>query len=180
MVRLRIIRTLRVLFEGNFWSLEEPKTANSRRRIHLGNDALESLIAHERRQLEARLKLGSAWEDNDLVFPSEIGTARRGVNVVYRSFRPLLKAAGLPQIRFHDLRHTAATLLLGDGVHPKVVSEMLGDSSVQLSQVLFTPASNSEHGLDIPTAIVDQLLVIKQIRRVRVQLLFAIEDVHPT
>ena len=52
---------------------------------------------------------------------------------MYRSFRPLLESAKLPQIRFHDLRHTAATLLLGEGVHPKVVSEMLGHASVQLT-----------------------------------------------
>ena len=49
------------------------------------------------------------------------------------SVRPLLEQAGLRKIRFHDLRHTAATLLLGEGIHPKVVSEMLGHSSVQLT-----------------------------------------------
>ena len=122
-----------LIFEGNDWSLEEPKTATSRRRIHLGTDALVTMREHQHKQLEQRLKLGPAWQDNDLVFPSEIGTPRRGANVVYRSFRPLLASAGLPQIRFHDLRHTAATLLLGEGIHPKVVSEMLGHASVQLT-----------------------------------------------
>ena len=79
------------------------------------------------------MKLGFIWQDNDLVFTSEIGTPRRGANVVYRSFRLLLESVRLPQIRFHDLRHTAATLLLGEGIHPKVVSEMLGHASVQLT-----------------------------------------------
>jgi len=122
-----------LVFEGNDWSLEEPKTASSRRRIHLGTDAHTALREHQRKQLEQRMKLGPVWDDNDLVFPSEIGTPRRGANVVYRSFRPLLESVGLPRIRFHDLRHTAATLLLGEGIHPKVVSEMLGHASVQLT-----------------------------------------------
>jgi integrase len=51
-------------------------------------------------------------------------------NLTYRSFRPLLKRAKLPQIRIHDLKHTAATLLLGKGVHPKIVQEMLEHSTI--------------------------------------------------
>jgi integrase len=51
-------------------------------------------------------------------------------NLAYRSFRPLLKRAGLPQIRIHDLRHTSATLLIGEGVHPKIVQVMLGHSTM--------------------------------------------------
>jgi integrase len=56
-----------------------------------------------------------------------------GTNILQRSFHPLLVRAGLPRIRFHDLRHTCATLLLGRGVHPKVVSEMLGHSTVGIT-----------------------------------------------
>lgn len=122
-----------LVFEGKGWNLEEPKTSSSSRRISLGRDAFLTMQNQKRTQLEKRMKLGLVWEDNDLVFPTEIGTPRRGANVVYRSFRPLLRDAGLMEIRFHDLRHTAATLLLGEGVHPKVVSEMLGHSSVQLT-----------------------------------------------
>ena len=65
-----------------------------------------------------------------MVFTTEKGTPLDVGNLTYRSFRPLLKRAGLPQIRFHDLRHTAATLLLGKGVHPKIVQEMLGHSTI--------------------------------------------------
>lgn len=54
-------------------------------------------------------------------------------NVVNRSFKPLLEKAGLPQIRFHDLRHTCATLLLDKGVHPRIVQEMLGHASISLT-----------------------------------------------
>jgi integrase len=54
-------------------------------------------------------------------------------NLTYRSFKPLLERADLPRIRFHDLRHTCATLLLTKGVHPKIVSEMLGHSSIAIT-----------------------------------------------
>jgi integrase len=56
------------------------------------------------------LKAGPAWEDNDLVFCNHVGRPVEQTNLLRRSFKPLLKGAGLPDIRFHDLRHTAATL----------------------------------------------------------------------
>ncbi|MDQ1503142.1 MAG: integrase, partial [Actinomycetota bacterium] len=66
------------------------------------------------------------------------GMAPATTNVTHRSFRPLLERAGLPVIRFHDLRHTAATLLLGKGIHPKVVSELLGHSQVGVTLDLYS------------------------------------------
>ena len=122
-----------LVFQSGSWSLDEPKTKGSRRRIHLTSNGDEVIRSHKAKQLEHHVALGPAYQDHDFVFPTAIGTPRRGANVVYRSFRPLLRSAGLPQIRFHDLRHTAATLLLSQGVHPKVVSEMLGHSSVRLT-----------------------------------------------
>ena len=65
--------------------------------------------------------------------------------MTYRSFRPLLEAAGLPLIRFHDLRNTAATLLLGKGVHPKVVSELLGHSQVGVTLDLYSHVTPAMH-----------------------------------
>ncbi len=59
-------------------------------------------------------------------------------NLRNRLFWPLLGRAGLPRIRFHDLRHTAATLLLGQGVHPKIVSEMLGHSQIAITLDLYS------------------------------------------
>ena len=64
------------------------------------------------------------------MFTAATGTPMYGDTLAKRSFGPLLKRARLPQIRFHDLRHTAATLLLGKGVHPKIVQEMLGHSTI--------------------------------------------------
>ena len=67
------------------------------------------------------------------MFASEIGTPLNRHNLTQRSFRPLLARAGLPQIRFHDLRHTCATLLLVQGIQPKVVQELLGHSNVGIT-----------------------------------------------
>jgi integrase len=110
----------------------EPKSKKSRRSIALGTSTLDTLRRH--RQLlrtQARLA-GDAWQPNDLIFPSTIGTPIEPRNL-YRHFRRLLDRAGLPAIRFHDLRHTSATLLLECGVHPKVVQERLGHSSINLT-----------------------------------------------
>jgi len=97
------------------------KTPRSRRTIALPELAAAALKAHRARQMEERLKMGELWQDLDLVFCSEIGTPLNESNVRNRSFYPLLEKAGLPRIRFHDLRHTCATLLLAQGVHPKFV-----------------------------------------------------------
>jgi integrase len=85
------------------------------------------------RQAEERLRVGPAWDDLGLVFTNTIGRPLDGVHVLRRNLRPLLARAGLPPIRFHDLRHTAATLLLGKGVHPKVVAEVLGHAQVSIT-----------------------------------------------
>jgi integrase len=110
----------------------EPKTARSRRAIKLSQTALAALREHRRRQLEYRLSVGPAWHDQDLVFANETGGP---LDPAWQSatFKETLRALGLPVIRFHDLRHTAATLLLARGVHPKVVSEMLGHATITLT-----------------------------------------------
>ena len=122
--------------------IKEPKTATSRRRIALATgeqfSVVEALRSHRTRQLEERLAAGPTWREQGLVFSDACGGPLRGSNVQRRSFAPLMRAAGVPQIRFHDLRHTAATLLLGQGVHPKIVSEMLGHASVAITLDLYS------------------------------------------
>lgn len=71
--------------------------------------------------------------DSGLVFPNPVGAFTDANNPCPRHFKPLLWEAGLPPIRFHDLRHTCATLLLAKGVHPKVVSEMLGHANIGIT-----------------------------------------------
>jgi integrase len=125
--KLRVLRQLTRTKKG--LSFTVPKRGRTRV-VRLTGTAGAALKAHKALQNEERLKAGSLWQDDDLVFTSTIGTPVDVGNLTYRSFRPLLKSAGLPQIRIHDLRHTAATLMLGRGVHPKIVQEMLGHSTI--------------------------------------------------
>jgi integrase len=118
---------------GGGWHFSEPKTKQSRRTIPLPVSTIKELRAHRREQLEAKLKLGTAWNDFDLVFASEIGTPLNPPNVT-RAFKKALQRAGIrTSIRLYDLRHTTATLLLQAGVNPKVVSERLGHSTIVLT-----------------------------------------------
>jgi integrase len=113
--------------------LAAPKTKGSRRRVSLTEAAAEALKGHLERQLEEIDRAGSLWQENGLVFASETGTPLDRRYLTSRRFKPLLKRAGLPHFRFHDLRHTCATLLLTKNVNPKVVSEMLGHSSIAIT-----------------------------------------------
>lgn len=110
----------------------EPRTARSRRTILLSQRATAALRDHRSRQLEQRLLAGSAWQDQDLLFCNGSG-GPLDPSWQPATFYAELRRLGLPAIRFHDLRHTAATLLLGRGVHPKVVSEMLGHATITLT-----------------------------------------------
>lgn len=111
--------------------LSEPKTEYSKRTIGLPPTAIEALHAQRTRLVEERLRLGAAWDTSrELVFPNTIGGLMIPDNLTKRSFKPLLKRAGLPDIRFHDPRHTAATLPLARGVNVKLMSEMLGHADV--------------------------------------------------
>lgn len=118
--------------EGGY-ALVEPKTASGRRQIALTSMGVAALGRHRVHQAEERLATGPAWENNDLVFCNSLGRPVGATNLRNRSFQPLLKRAGLPRIRFHDLRHTAATLFLGQRVPAKVVSEMLGHSRIGIT-----------------------------------------------
>ena len=143
--RLQVRRSI-ARVNGQGWIEQEPKSAKSRRSVALTRLAVESLYRHRRRQLERRVK-ALAWEDNGFVFANEVGRPLTPQNLTQRSFLPLLERAGLPRVRFHDLRHTAATLLLAQGVHPKVVQEMLGHSTVSLTLDVYshvTPTLQSE------------------------------------
>ena len=115
---------------GKGLSRSEPKTSGSRRHVSLTRAAVAALQRHKTAQAAERLRMGAAWENNDLVFPNELGRGVSASNMLRRSFFPLLKRAGIPRVRFHDLRHTAATMMLGQSIHPKVVAEMLGHSRI--------------------------------------------------
>jgi len=121
---LHVRHTLHEL-NGRLW-IGEPKTRRARRQVDLSMIAVVALQNHRQSMLiEGRL--------DGLIFCDTQGGPLRKSNLLRRSFLPLLKRAKLPPIRFHDLRHTAATLLLAQGVHPKIVQERLGHSQVSLT-----------------------------------------------
>jgi integrase len=128
---IRIRHTL--VRSGGRISIGEPKTKGSRRTVHLTDAAAEALKTHLEQQLEEIERLGDLYRDHGLVFTSQVGTLINPSNLRRRSFAPLLQRAGLPQIRFHDLRHTCATLLLSRNVHPKYVQELLGHATVAIT-----------------------------------------------
>jgi integrase len=125
------LQVRRTLYKGNFTT---PKTAKSRRTVKLTVRAVEALKRHREAQLEESVPLGGLWQDHGLIFTTQVGTPVNRHNFYCRNFKPLLKKAGLPHtVRFHDLRHTCATLLLGRGVHPKLVQHLLGHASITMT-----------------------------------------------
>ncbi|MFE4201981.1 tyrosine-type recombinase/integrase [Aneurinibacillus aneurinilyticus] len=129
--KIRIQRTL--IRRGAGWRLDEPKTSRSRRTIPLPGTAVDVLKEHKLRQTEQRFKAGENYHNHDFVFAVENGEPINLSNLTNHSFKPLLKGAGLKNIRLYDLRHTCATLLLAAGENPKVVSERLGHESITLT-----------------------------------------------
>ncbi len=128
---LRVGRSL--VREGGRYATGETKTRSGRRRVNLTPRTVGALKAHRKRQLEERMRLSGLYEDRGLIFSTSAGTPINPENLVKRSFKPLLRGAGLPEIRFHDLRHTCATLLFGRGVHPKIVQELLGHANIAMT-----------------------------------------------
>ena len=119
----------------------EPKTAGSVRDVALSELGQQALRRHRKQQMKHRLQLGASWEDHDLVFPNAWGRFMATDYFVRREFRRILDKAELPRIRFHDLRHTFATLQLGNQQPIKIVSEMMGHSRTAITQDLYTHVS---------------------------------------
>ncbi len=133
--RLRVAQ--QVVQLGYATAVGEPKTATGARTVSLDVDTCAVLRAHRARQAAERLAWGPAWSDSGRVFTREDGA---GVHPEYvsRHFAALARAAGLPPIRLHDLRHTAASLALAAGVPLKIVSDQLGHSSITITADTYT------------------------------------------
>jgi len=110
----------------------DPKTRTSRRKVMLSDVAITALKEHKVLQDSRRVEVGEKWIDKGIVFPGYVGGYLLHQTMM-PLFRRLLSEAGLPLMRFHDLRHSAATILLSKGVHPKIVQEMLGHSSITMT-----------------------------------------------
>lgn len=118
--------------KGGTWELGQPKTVSGRRSIALPASCVAALRQHRARQAKERLRLGPLWEDHGFIFTNETGGPLH-VNTLVACFRRLVAAAGVPLIRVHDMRHTCATLLLTEGVHPKIVQERLGHADISMT-----------------------------------------------
>src|SRR6266567_6226261 len=125
---LRVRRTMNYL-AGHGFIEGEPKTQKSRRSILLPQFVIEALEQHKTHQGETRQKAGARWHDHDLVFCNMVG-GFQDTRYLGKLFTQLLKDAGLPHMRFHDLRHSAATILLGMNVHTTGVQELRGHSNI--------------------------------------------------
>jgi integrase len=122
---------------GGKLQLIEPKSRQSRRTLPLHDVLVAALRNHRRRQLEERLAAGSRWQDSGLVFTFGIGTPfePRALN---EDFDRIIAKGRLRRIRFHDLRHSCATFLLAQGVHSRVVMELLGHSQISLTMETYS------------------------------------------
>jgi len=116
--------------------LTETKTVKGRRTVSVPQYAVRALKAHRARQLEQRLKAGTEWRDSGLVFTNTTGGPIEPVTLL-RDYKRLLADAKLPSIRFHNLRHSAASLMLAQGVPLKTIQEILGHSSIAVTSAFY-------------------------------------------
>ena len=133
---LMVVRTLQRI-DGHGLVLDKPKTRKSKRSVALSPASLTLLRRIRVRQAELRLAAGEAWQDDGFVFTQADGSPI-DPNRVTRDFQKIVGAAGLPHLTLKGLRHAHATLLLVEGVHPKVVSERLGHSNISTTMDIYS------------------------------------------
>jgi integrase len=122
---------------GGEFRFVEPKTERSRRTIALPKSVVRALLAHRKRQAIERLAVGPRWKDFGLVFTLPDGSPIERKSL-HKDFKRILAKAGLPDSRFHDLRHSAASLLIAQGVPLRTVMELLGHSSISITADIYS------------------------------------------
>ena len=132
---LRVMRGLQQ--QGKELKFVPVKTERSRRLLLLSDALLSLLKDHRRLQRERQIRIGGLWQDHDLVCPSNLGTPLSSRNVL-RAFHEALEAAGLAKRGLHALRHSAATILVTQGVPLEVVADMLGHSSIRVTADVYS------------------------------------------
>ena len=131
MATLSVVQSLQRRYGGEFL-VKEPKSSRGRRLIALPPSLAILLRQHKAQQDDVRKLLGLALAETDLVF-AHLDASPLDPSTISHAFGRITRKAGLPNIRFHDLRHTHASLMLRNGVHPKIVSERLGHSSIAIT-----------------------------------------------
>ncbi len=125
----------------------DPKSAASAATIPLAPSATVALRAHRTRQLEQRLRAGPSWCESGYVFTTELGTPISASNMLRRSFYPLCARAGIPTrpgLKFHGLRHSCGSLLIAEGVRPKLVQAILRHSKLSTTMDLYVHAYDDD------------------------------------
>jgi integrase len=149
-----VLQVREALWKGTF---TEPKTKAGRRKIRLTGRAVTALRDHKERQDWERIVAADEWDYSlGLVFTNDFGRPLTISNMIKRHYQPLLAKAGCPRLRFHDLRHTAATLMLSQGLPVKVVSEMLGHSQASVTLDVYAHATPTMH--DQAVKVMEDLL----------------------
>ena len=132
-------RTLTRGEDGRGWVVGASTKSGKGRRVRLTRRAVTALKDHRKLQLEERMCLAGLWQDQGLVFAGETGSFINPSNLRNRSFKRIKARSGVREdLRFHDLRHTCATLLLSEGVNAKVVSELLGHASITITLNIYS------------------------------------------
>lgn len=155
---VRVVATLQRV--NDHLEFVDPKTDRARRTIALPDFVVEALAKHRMEQTKRRLLLGKAWEDNDVVVDRGDGRPMDPAEMS-RLFTKIARAAGATGVRLHDMRHAFATMLLVSGVHPKVVSEALGHTSVGFTMDTYQhvlPSMQAEAARAIETVLGSSLL----------------------
>lgn len=130
---------------GQGCSFIEPKTNAGKRTIKLGEGSLDVLRRHKVHQTEQQKVVGERWRNLDLVFCSSVGSPGDASNIRV-DFNRILDMAGLPRMRFHDLRHTAASLLLNNKIPVIVVSNLLGHSKPSVTLDIYAHVFHDMQG----------------------------------
>ncbi len=141
----------------------EPKTEGSAQSVDLTPLCLEALREHRKQQAEVKLAMGAQYQDTDLIFATKKGAPLEQKNVIHRQFHAALSDAGLRRIRFHDLRHTTASLLINQGVSPKYIQRQLRHASIDTTFDRYGhlfPETNQE-----ATEKLDALLIGDRVKR---------------
>ncbi len=151
---IHIRRTLRACRGG--FEFGEPKTSRSKRTIVIRPYVVSRLRTHRAKQMEEMLAIGPSWNHSDLIFTNTIGGHLTPQNFLRRDFKPMLEYAGLPDVNFHSLRHTAATLALNQGVSVVDVSAMLGHANSHITLTTYAhlmPGSGDRTAAAMESAI---------------------------
>lgn len=156
---VKIVRQIK-RYPGGGFEFVPPKTRNGYRTIKLGKETVQILQKHYAFQLDEKAAMESDWQEHGLIFPSRAGTPLNPNNVV-RAYRLLLHEAELPRIRFHDLRHTAASLMLNNGVDVFVVSRRLGHAKASITLDIYGHllANNQERSAEMVEELINPISV---------------------